>query len=265
MTLALGPAGPGHPNPSLYAPVVRRGSGEALRTHGEDIAQMNVATNPEAELVARLREGDEVAFTALVDRHGPGMLRVARLYCTDSVAEEVVQETWIGVLQGLDKFEGRASLRTWIYRILVNIARTRGGREHRQVPFSAFVDAARDNEAAVEAERFHPASHEWPGHWVSFPRHWDEAPEERYLSSEGAGMILAALEILPPAQREVVTLRDINGWSSDEVCEALGISSANQRVLLHRGRSKIRSAIERFSEEACGARYETDTASGKAS
>jgi len=207
-----------------------------------------VAATAEAALVERLRAGDDDAFTALVDRHAGPLLRVARMYCTDSVAEEVVQETWIGVLQGLDRFEGRSSLRTWMFRILANIARTKGAREYRQVPFSAFADpVAETSEPAVGPERFAPGGDAWAGHWVSYPRRWDELPEERFLSSEATAAIRAAIEVLPPNQREVVTLRDVEGWSSEEVCDVLAISAANQRVLLHRGRSKVRQAIERLA------------------
>lgn len=198
----------------------------------------------EAILVERLRMGDEAAFIGLVERHHGVLRRIARLYATESVAEEVVQETWIAVLRGLERFEGRASLRTWIVRILINIARSHGAREHRQIPFSAFADPAADVEAAVDPDRFQGPEGRFPGGWVSFPQRWDEQPEERYLSSEGVEVARRAIDALPPAQREVVTLRDIEGWSSDEVAEALAISAGNQRVLLHRGRSKVRAALE---------------------
>jgi RNA polymerase sigma-70 factor (ECF subfamily) len=206
------------------------------------------ATSSDDVLVARLRRGDEAAFVEIIDRHAGAMLRVAGLYCTTSVAEEVVQETWLGVLNGLDRFEGRASLRTWIFRILANIARTKGVREHRQIPFSAFADPLSEPaESSVDPERFLPAGETWAGHWVSYPRRWEELPEERFLSTESTDAILASIETLPPAQREVVTLRDIEGWSSEEVCEALAISAGNQRILLHRGRSKVRLALERMT------------------
>ena len=198
----------------------------------------------EAQLVARLRDGDEAAFVGLVERHGGSLRRLARLYPTEAVADEVVQETWIAVLHGLDGFEGRASLRTWIVRILVNIARHRAERERRQVPFSAFGDPAAEPEASVDPDRFQRAGDRFPGGWVSFPERWDEQPEARYLSSEGVAVARRAIAALPPAQREVVTLRDVEGWPSDEVAAALGISPGNQRVLLHRGRSRVRAALE---------------------
>lgn len=199
----------------------------------------------EVALIERLRAGEESAFVALIERYGPTLRRFARLYCTDAVAEEVVQETWIGVLTGLDRFEGRASFRTWLFGILKNVARSRAEREHRHVPFSAFADPTEAREPAVEPSRFRPADDPWPGHWISHPERWDELPEQRYLSTEGVELARRAIEALPPAQREVVTLRDVDGWSPDEVSEALGISFGNQRVLLHRGRSKVRAVLER--------------------
>jgi RNA polymerase sigma-70 factor (ECF subfamily) len=198
----------------------------------------------ERRLLERLRGGEESAFVALVERHGPSLRRLARTYASESVADDVVQETWIAVLHGLDGFEGRASLRTWIIRILMNVARSRAERERRHVPFSAFTNPSGQPELSVDPERFRPIEGEWPGHWISYPKRWDEQPEEHYLSSEGVDVALAAIESLSPAQQEVVSLRDVEGWSSDEVSQALGISQGNQRVLLHRGRSKVRAALE---------------------
>jgi RNA polymerase sigma-70 factor (ECF subfamily) len=195
-------------------------------------------------LVDRLRAADECAFTTLVERLGASLRRLARLYTTDAVADEVVQETWIAVLDGIHKFEGRSSLRTWITRILLNIARTRGQREGRQIPFSAFADPSAESEASVEPDRFQGIGDRFPGGWVSFPERWDEQPERRYLSTEGVEVARGAIASLPTAQREVVTLRDVEGWSSEDVSEALGITPGNQRVLLHRGRSKVRAALE---------------------
>jgi RNA polymerase sigma-70 factor, ECF subfamily len=196
------------------------------------------------ELVAALRRGDEAAFMLLVDRYGPMLLRVARMYVpTESVAEDVVQETWIGVLNGIDRFEGRSSLKTWIFRILTNIAKTRGERERRSVPFSSAARAGAD-QPAVDPDRFLPAGDERAGAWVAGPVPWP-GPEESLLSDETRDVILDAIEKLPPSQREVITLRDVDGWSSEEVRNALAISETNQRVLLHRARSKVRGAIER--------------------
>src|SRR2546429_3581753 len=200
-------------------------------------------------LVDALRRGDEAAFMRLVDEYGPALLRVARMYVpTAAVAEEVVQETWIGVLNGIDRFEGRSSLKTWIFRILTNIAKTRGQRERRTVPFSALERPDAVREAAVDADRCLPPDHErWPGHWASRPEPW---PEERLLAAETRAVVERAIDELPPAQRAVISLRDIEGWSSDEARNALGISETNQRVLLHRARSKVRQALEDYLTEA---------------
>ena len=221
------------------------------RGHGTHIDPDRVAATPaggprpdEARLVERLRAGDETAFVALVERHGHALRRLACLHVSDSVADDVVQETWIAVLRGLDRFEGRASLQTWMTRILLNIARSRGEREHRQVPLSAFAATGDAWEGSVDRDRFQSAADRFPGGWVSFPERWDEQPEERYLSSEGVDVALRTIASLPAAQREVVSLRDVEGWSSDEVSAALGITPGNQRVLLHRGRSKVRAALE---------------------
>jgi len=201
----------------------------------------------ELELVAALRRRDELAFSQLVDRHHSSLLRLARLYVrTQAVAEEVVQETWLGVLQGIDRFEGRSSLKTWIFHILMNRARTRGQRESRSIPFSAMWDEQAEGPApAVEPERFQGAHGEYPDHWAVPPRDWGRSPEEIALSGETRSLILRAIEGLPPSQREVITLRDIEQWNSDEVCNVLKLTETNQRVLLHRARSAVRRALER--------------------
>ena len=201
------------------------------------------------QLVAALRDGDEGAFIALVGRYGPLMLRVASTYVrTPAVAEEVVQETWIGVFNGIDRFETRSSLKTWIFRILTNIAKTRGQREGRTVPFSALERPDAVPEAAVDADRFLSPDHErWPGHWASKPEPW---PEERLLAAETRELVDRAIEQLPPAQRAVISLRDVEGWSSEETRNALGVSETNQRVLLHRARSKVRQALEDYLMES---------------
>ena len=197
----------------------------------------------ERALVQALRRGDQAAFMHLVDEYGPTLLRVARMYVpTTAVAEEVVQETWIGVLNGIDRFEGRSSLKTWIFRILVNIAKTRGERERRSIPFSSAVNAA--SEPSVDPDRFLPAGDERAHAWALAPAPWP-GPEESLLARETQGVILRAIEKLPPVQRAVITLRDVYGWSSEEVRNALELSETNQRVLLHRARSKVRGAIER--------------------
>jgi RNA polymerase sigma-70 factor (ECF subfamily) len=198
----------------------------------------------EVELLARLRAGDERAFEALVERHYATMLAVARHYVkTRAVAEEVVQEAWLGVLKGIDRFEGRSSLRTWILRILVNIAKTRGVREARSVPFASL--APEGDEPAVEPERFRGADDPFPGHWRAYPGNWQRLPDEALADRETLDVVLASIHQLPPPQRIVITMRDIQGCDSEEVCEALEVSEGNQRVLLHRARSKVRSALER--------------------
>jgi len=206
---------------------------------------MPVATAEDIKLVQRLREGDEAAFAALVDRHGASMLRLAMNYVSSrAVAEEVVQETWLAVLEGLGRFEGRSSLKTWIFRILMNRAMSRGQREHRSVPFSSLFDPSSEAaEPAVDPDRF------LAGAWASPPHRWEGVPEDRLVSKETLAQIQMAIESLRPAQREVITLRDVAGWSSSEVCNVLGISETNQRVLLHRARTKVRRALETYLDE----------------
>ena len=203
----------------------------------------------EAQLIDALRRRDENAFAALVDHYHVSFLRLAQMYVADrAAAEEVVQETWLGVLKGIDRFEGRSSLRTWLFRILTNIAKTRGVRENRSLPFSAFWEAeAEPFEPAVAPDRFQrPDDPLGPHHWALEPQAWDDHPEERLLSDEVQAVIRRAIEALPSAQREVITLRDLEGWSSAEVCNTLLISETNQRVLLHRARSKVRRALEQY-------------------
>jgi RNA polymerase sigma-70 factor (ECF subfamily) len=197
--------------------------------------------------VAALRSGDERAFAALVDLHTPALLRVAMGYVPSrAVAEEVVQETWIAVMRGIDGFEGRSSLKTWIFRILTNTALRGGSRERRSVPFAALAAAEQTDAPSVDPDRFLPADHElFPGHWALMPARWP-TPEEGLLSGETRAVILAAIEQLPKAQRTVLVLRDVEGWSSQEVCEALEISAGNQRILLHRARTRVRAAIEDY-------------------
>ena len=200
-------------------------------------------------LVDALRRGDEDAFMALVDRYGALMLKVASMYVrTPAVAEEVVQETWLAVLEGIGRFEGRSSLKTWVFRILANRAKTRGEREARCLPFSSCAPVATDDDApAVDADRFLGPDHpQWPGHWAAAPRDWSTVPDVRLLGRETLELIRAAIAELPTRQQEVILLRDIEGWSAEEVCDALVLSEVNQRVLLHRARSKVREALERY-------------------
>lgn len=206
--------------------------------------------DPERELLDRLRAGDEAAFAGLVERLGPAMLRLAMTFVrTRAVAEEVVQETWLGVLEGIDRFEGRSSVKTWILRILANVARTRAVREGRSLPFSSFDAAAGERgEPAVDTERF-VADGPNAGAWQSPPTPWEDVPEDHLLSHEARAAIAEAIAALPGAQRTVITLRDVEGWSPAEVCNALDVSETNQRVLLHRARSKVRRALERYLGE----------------
>jgi RNA polymerase sigma-70 factor, ECF subfamily len=195
-----------------------------------------------------LRSGDEEAFLAVVRRHQAAMVRVAQIYVSRrDVAEEVVQEAWVGVLRGLDRFEGRSSFKTWLFRIVTNLAKTRAIREGRTIPFSALKTPESVPEPAVEPERFRPGDDpSWPGHWSSKPSEW---PERRLLESESLARIAEAIDALPDNQRAVITLRDVEGWSSEEVCNALELSETNQRVLLHRARSKVRRALESYFDE----------------
>jgi RNA polymerase sigma-70 factor (ECF subfamily) len=198
----------------------------------------------DSELIAALRRGDERAFAALIDAYNPSLVRVAMSYVPSrAVAEEVVQETWLGVLQGIGRFEGRSSLKTWIYRILTNKAITRGARERRVVPFCSL---SADDDEVFDADRFFDPEHDrYAGHWQLGPTPW-ETPEEELLSGEAREVIISAIEQLPPSQRVVISLRDIDGWPSEEVCDALELSEGNQRVLLHRARTKVRAALERY-------------------
>src|SRR5918911_3707 len=173
---------------------------------------------------------------ALVERYGPMMLRVARMYVSSrAVAEEVVQEAWVGVLRGIGRFEGRSSLKTWLFRIVANTAKTRGVRESRSVPFSSLGD----DEEAVDPDRFLGPGERFPGHWAA-------PPEGRVLADEAMQVVERAIGQLPPAQRTVITLRDVQGLSSEEVRNALDLTETNQRVLLHRARSKVRAALEEY-------------------
>jgi RNA polymerase sigma-70 factor, ECF subfamily len=202
------------------------------------------AVADEAELLARLRAGDEEAFEALVRAWYGTMLAVAQTYVRSrAVAEEVVQEAWLGVLKGLDRFEGRSSLKTWTMRIVANLAKTRGVREARSVPFASL--APEGDEPAVEPDRFRGHDDGFPGHWRSYPGNWHALPEDALLARETLQLVAAAIAELPPAQQTVIRMRDIEGCSPEEVCEVLGVSDGNQRVLLHRARSRVRAALER--------------------
>jgi RNA polymerase sigma-70 factor (ECF subfamily) len=209
------------------------------------------AVADEAALLDGLRRGDDSAFLALVDRYSTSMLRLALSYVRNrQIAEEVVQEAWVGVLLGLNRFEERSTLKTWIYRILINRAKTHAVREERTLPFSSLPELDLDLDGpSVEPDRFFPQGHQWSGGWTSFPSSWDDIPEERLLAQETRGLLREAINALPSLQREVIMLRDVEGWQADEVCDLLEISEINQRVLLHRARSKIRRVLERYLTE----------------
>ncbi len=203
----------------------------------------------DAAVLAALRAGDERAFTTLVETYHAAMVRLATAYVPSyAVAEEVAQEAWIGVLSGLDRFEGRSSLKTWIFRILTNIAKTKGARERRSIAFSSVFDDPGGDEPAVDADRF--AAN---GEWLFAPNGWDQTPEDKLESAECQALIRRTIETLPSNQREVIRLRDVLGFTSEEVCNALEVSETNQRVLLHRARSRVRRALEEYFGEA-GAR-----------
>lgn len=194
----------------------------------------------ERQLVSALRRKDEDAFRELIRRYHPALVRVARMYVpTQALAEEVAQETWLAVLEGIDRFEGRSALKTWLFRILTNRAKTRGMREGRSLPFSSLER----EEPAVGPERFRDPEDGWPGHWAAAPQAF---PEERLLASETRRVIDEAIEKLPATQQAVIRLRDVEGWSAEEVCNALTLSETNQRVLLHRARASVRAALERY-------------------
>jgi RNA polymerase sigma-70 factor (ECF subfamily) len=196
--------------------------------------------------VARLRAGDQAEFARILTEWSPAMLRVAMSYVRGrEAAEDVLQETWLAVLDGLPRFEGRASLRTWTFAILANRARSRAVREWRTVPWSQL--AGEQTGPTVDPDRFQGSDDPFPGHWTTAgaPRRWSQ-PEDASLAGEARAEIGRALTQLPERQRVVVTLRDVSGLSSEETCELLGISAQNQRVLLHRGRARLRAALERY-------------------
>ncbi len=202
-------------------------------------------------LVPALRRGDEAAFSWLLDRYSGPLLHLARTFVSNqAAADEAVQETWVAVITGVDRFERRSTLKTWIYGILVNVARSKGVKEHRSVPFASLADELGADERSVDPDRFRGPRDRWPGHWATPPAAWDELPEDRLLSSETLSVVTGAIGRLPANQQTVITLRDVEGWDPAEVCNALEISETNQRVLLHRARSKVRRALEIHFEEA---------------
>ena len=191
--------------------------------------------DPDAILLDKWHNGSEAAFAELVERHHAAMVRLARSYVSPAQAEEIAQEAWIAVLKGAERFQRRSSFKTWLFRVVINRALTEAAKEAR-------VQSDEDAEKLLEAWHFYPENHERAGNWLVRPRPWN--PEERVLSNETVTSIETAIASLPALQQRVVTLRDVQGWNSHEVCELLGISEANQRVLLHRARIKLRNALE---------------------
>ena len=222
------------PPSALRAPTVRVGQNDTV---------------DDQELVAALRAGDESAFREVVTGYNPAMMRVASFHVsTRAVAEEVVQETWLAVVKGLARFEGRSSFKTWVFTILANRARSRGTREQRTVPFTSLESDERTR--GVPGDRFQPPTDRWAGHWSEPPSPWSDVPTARLESEETRNLIFDAIRSLPPQQREVMALRDVEGWDAEEVCSALAISDGNQRVLLHRARGKVRSVLEQNLAQA---------------
>jgi RNA polymerase sigma-70 factor (ECF subfamily) len=207
------------------------------------------ASTDDRDLLSALRGGDERAFTSLVERYHGSLVRVAQTFVRDrAIAEEVAQDAWLGVIRGMARFRGDSSLKTWIFKILTNRAKDRAVRERRSVPLAELVFD--DGGPSVDPLRFLDDDHPlWPGHWSSPPVGWQNLPEERLLAGETMARIEAAVETLPLVQRQVITLRDVEGWSSEEVRTLLDLSEANQRVLLHRARSKVRAALETYFDD----------------
>jgi len=224
-----------------FMPLRLRGAGSRYSRRVEQLV-----STEDMRLVEGLRAGDEAAFVELMRLYGPSMLRIAQLYVRSrAVAEEVVQDAWLAALKGIARFEGRSSLKTWLFRILTNTAKTRAVREARSIPFSA-LGGDEEDDPSVDPDRFLGPEARFPGHWSSPPASWGAAPEERVVAAETLDVIKAEIDRLPPAQALVITMRDVEGLSSEEVCNALEISETNQRVLLHRARTKVRRALEDY-------------------
>jgi RNA polymerase sigma-70 factor (ECF subfamily) len=212
------------------------------------VRNRSMVTYEEFELVEALREGKEASFSTLIEHYHGRLLRLAQTFVSNqAVAEEVVQDTWMAVLEGIHRFEGRSSLKTWIFQILKNRAKTKGKREHRYVPFSDVASSTdQEEDGTMELERFHTSGH-LTGHWAIPPTTWDEnTPERLLVSKESLAQIEQAIQTLPPNQRQVIILRDIEGGDSEEVCQILNITSTNQRVLLYRARSKVRRVLNQY-------------------
>lgn len=215
----------------------------SLEGDRSDVVRRPHKGGPDDALVAALRRGDEGAFGGLVRAHHAALVRLARAsVSSDAVAQEVAQETWLAVIEGIDRFEGRSSLKTWIFSILVNKARTRGVRDKRVVPMSS-LGGPGDDAPSVDSDRFVSAGARWGGHWTQPPVPWTQGPADRLITRETIDVTVRAIAQLPPRQRAVVTLRDVDGWTAEETCALLDLSEGNQRVLLHRARSTVRSVL----------------------
>jgi RNA polymerase sigma-70 factor, ECF subfamily len=214
-----------------------------------ELGQSAVVVNGEGALLERLRRGDEGTFDELVTRHHSVLIRMALAYVADrEVAEEVVQDTWIAVIDGLSRFEGRSSLRTWIFGIMIHKAKDRGVREKRHVNFSSFESVDDDNDEAVDPSRFHQSG-EWAGHWAFPPQPWDDQTPEKLLASQQAvNAMNRAIEALPQTLKDVLILRDVEGVEAKEACDILRITETNLYVRLHRARERVRQAVESYLE-----------------
>ncbi len=213
------------------------------------LSQSAAVANGEVALLARLRQGDEGAFDELVTRHHSALIRMAMGYVADrEVAEEVVQDTWMAVIEGLCRFEGRSSLRTWIFGIMIHKAKDRGVREKRHTTFSSFESTDDDGDEAIDPSRFHQSG-EWTGHWAFPPQPWDDQTPEKILASQQAvNAMNKAIEALPRTLKDVLILRDVEGVDAKEACEILKISETNLYVRLHRARERVRQAVETYLE-----------------
>lgn len=228
---------------ALLASAWSKSTSTTVHLVGDDMA----AAVAEKERVEAIRNGDATAFRQLVEELHAPLVRMARLYVPPALAEEVVQETWIAVIGAIDRFEGRSSLRSWTYRIMLNKVRTLARREARIIPFATAQSPRLGEAPAVDPSRLENPEL-GPGYWPAAPPSW-ERPDLKALRGELADVLARCIDKLPAAQREVVVLRDVEGWTSDEVCDALGLTSVNQRVLLHRGRTRLRSFLEEYLDE----------------
>jgi len=221
-------------------------AGGSVRTAGDHVGSEGPAASDELELIEALRAGSEEAFADLIDRHHSGLVRLAISHVGDrSVAEEVVQEGWIAVLRGIDRFEGRSRISTWLYRIVSNLAKTRAAREHRSVAFSRLDDGRSEGDTVFEERFFPPEASDRAGMWISPPGGWD-GHEERLMTREALAVAESAIQQLPERQRTVIVMRDVEGLDAEAVRNVLEISATNQRVLLHRARIKVRDALEEY-------------------